>query len=471
MVQRAYEDITGSPSRLIVFADDLDALRQVPDNVPNQEMMRQHLGISVSRIPDPWGTHESFAAHNNAKLIEFLDRFGFEYEFMSATVLYNNGTFDETLKLFASNDERIKSIILPTLGEERRATFSSFMPIDETGRVADAGVIDVRPDGKLLFQTAVGPTEISYLSGRAKLGWKCDWAMRWLALGVDYEMCGKDLIDSVTLSSRIMRALGGEPPVNLIYEMFLAEDGSKISKSRGNGLTMDQWLRYGTPESLSAFLYREPRKAKKLFPAVVPQAMDDYWENRARYETQTEEQRLANPVHHVHTGQVPAGSVGVTYQLVLNVAETAAVNSKAVLHRYVCQARPVRDGALEYDIGDLVSGAFNYYEDHLAGKVQRRAATPEEKVAFRELASRIAARRASAQVDGPLTDEMIQFEVYEVGKAHYGKENLREWFRALYQVLLGQDSGPRFGAFAVMYGIGPTVELLDAAALENENAL
>jgi lysyl-tRNA synthetase class 1 len=520
MVRRAYEDLMGfsrnAGTRLIVFSDDMDALRSVPTNLSEeaQASLAPWLGYSLTRVPDPSGRHQSFAHANNAMLCDFLDRFGFDYEFMSATETYNSGRFNDALLAIDAQYDKVRGIIAPTLGEERRATYSPFMPIMEDGHVVNegvtsnpnyVGVIDVsygrgpwyktvRDDGRFRIVEwgidRLGDVMWDIRNGNVKCQWKADWAMRWLALGVDYEMAGKDLTDSVTLSSKIVRAIGGRPPVTMIYEMFLDEHGGKISKSKGNGLTMEQWLRYGSQDSLAAYLYREPQRAKKLYPAVVVQAEEDYRDARRRYAEQTSEQRLGNAVHHVHAG-VPEGSLPVSYQLLLNIAQTAAVDSKARLHSYASRVTPVMSDALEEELGWLIDHAFNYYEDFLAGKLARRLPTPEEGVAMLDLADRLDGMSLGdvtyahrANPDGtrflqllaePLPEwavgvrsgeEMIQFEVYEVGKAHFGKERLRDWFRTLYETVLGQESGPRFGAFTAMYGIRETVDLLRGIANE-----
>ena len=321
MVRRAFEEMSDIPSRLIAFSDDMDGLRKVPDNVPNQDMLREHLGKPLTAIPDPFGKYESFAHHNNAMLRAFLDRFGFEYEFLSATECYRAGRFDETLKQVLRHYQDIMDIMLPTLGKERQATYSPVLPVSpSSGRVlqvpmavldAETGLVRFEDEGELIEQ--------SILSGGAKLQWKVDWAMRWVALGVDYEMSGKDLIDSVTQSSKIARALGGRPPEGFTYEMFLDEKGEKISKSKGNGLSLEQWLTYGPEESLAFYAYREPKKAKQLHLGVIPRAVDEYWQFRASYPTQELDKKLGNPVHHIHGGKVPEGTMPVTFGLLLNL--------------------------------------------------------------------------------------------------------------------------------------------------------
>lgn len=462
-VRHAYEDLMGfgrnQNTRLIVFSDDMDALRKVPDNVPNRDEMEPYVGYSLSRVP--FGRHESFAHMNNMMLRDFLDRFKFDYEFMSASQVYASGAFNAALSVMWDRYDAVRNVILPTIGVERQATYSPFMPILADGRVIMSDVEPVRHETGLLgFPNGDACAYQDIYDGRSKLGWKADWALRWYALGIDYEMAGKDLIDSVALSTKIVRLLGGRAPVNMIYEMFLDEQGQKISKSKGNGLTIEEWLQYGTPESLSAYLYRDPKAAKKLHHAVVPQAMDDYNDLLGRYVDQTPEQRLGNPVHHVHGDAVPE-PLPISYQLVLNVAQTAAVDSKSRLHSYACRVVPMMTDDREEALGSLINGTFNYYEAFLAGKLTRRDPTEVEAAAMLDLADRI--ERVVAH-DSKIEEEQIQFEVYEVGKEHFGKENLRDWFRALYEVLMGQSSGPRFGQFAVLYGIAPTVALLREAA-------
>lgn len=509
MVRHAYEDLMGyarnQHTRLIVFSDDADALRKVPDNIPNQEMLHQHLGKSLTRIPDPFGKYESFAAHNNAMLRDFLDRFGFDYEFMSATETYQSGRFNEALMLVCDNHDAVLNIIRPTLGEERRASYCAFMPILPSGHVIhddvlinkthrglvnfDCSIIgphgddyipaEVKSHGRYAIgynpNNVFGPFTYDVRNGNTKLQWKVDWALRWIALGIDYEMCGKDLIDSVKLSSAIVRKLGFKPPVNMIYEMFLDEEGHKISKSKGNGLTIDEWLRYGSKDSLSCYLYRDPQKAKKLYPAIIPQAMDDYYDAHGKYVGQTDMERLSNPVHHVHGGAVPADTLPVTYQLLLNIAGTASVESAEVLAGYVDRAFPMQNPIVADEMAALISYATDYHKDFRRGKLNYRGATVREGLAFTALADEIdeAHLISLGEDDCEITDESIQYIVYEIGKVHYGKENLREWFKALYQCLLGQDSGPRFGAFAVLFGVDETINLLreHAAAATDEEVV
>jgi lysyl-tRNA synthetase class 1 len=454
LVRHAYEDITGNATRLIVFSDDLDALRSVPDNVPNADMLKDHIGIALSRVPDPFGKYESFAHHNNAMLREFLDRFGFDYEFVSASQMYNSGAFNDTLDLFARNYDDVRNVILPTLGPDRRATYSPFMPIDpENGRVHDTGVEDVC-EGQMTCDSDYGLAECLYTNGGAKLQWKADWAMRWIALGVDYEMAGKDLIDSVKLSSAIVRKLGQKPPVTMIYEMFLDAEGKKISKSKGNGMTIDTWLDYGSKNGLSYYLFQSPNKAHTLHPGVIPRAEDDYMESARRLASQTSVQALGNPVVHIHHGKPLPTIPVISYSLLLNLAITAVPKSPRELWGYVEQYMPGTSPETNPELNDLVLNVFQYYWDIRSKKLARREPEIPEIDALNALLDRY------NDLEPDASEEDIQFQVYEVGKEQYGKENLRDFFAMLYETLLGQSSGPRFGVFTKMYGLDATRGLI-----------
>src|SRR4051812_2999002 len=343
-VRHAYAELTGgAPTRLIAFSDDMDGLRKVPDNVPNQPMLTEHLGRPLTRIPDPFSTHESFAHHNNAMLRRFLDQFGFDYEFVSATDCYLGGRFDEVIRLVLRNWDGVMGVMLPTLREERRATYSPVLPVSPaSGRVLQVPVQVVDAElGTIAFTDEDGaPVTQSALGGLAKLQWKVDWAARWAALGVDYEMAGKDLIDSVTQSGKIVRLLGGRPPEGFNYEMFLDEKGEKISKSRGNGLSLEEWLRYGSEPSLSFYIYREPKRAKSLHIGLIPRAVDEYWQFRGNYPGQPLEQQLGNPVHHIHSGQVPSESLPLTYGLLLNLVSLPGVADQETAWKFVQRYAP-----------------------------------------------------------------------------------------------------------------------------------
>ncbi len=456
MVRRAFETLSDIPTKLFAFSDDMDGLRKVPDNVPQQEMMAEHLGKPLTSVPDPFGTHESFGHHNNARLRAFLDTFGFEYEFKSATDCYRSGMFDDTLLKILQMHDQIAGVIKPTLGEARRETYSPFLPVCErTGRVLLARIAETKPDdGTVIYEDEDGRlVETPVTGGHCKLQWKADWAMRWTALSVDYEMSGKDLIDSVHLSSRICQILGGKPPEGFTYELFLDENGEKISKSRGNGLSVEEWLEYAPPESLALYMFNSPRKAKRLFFDVIPRHVDDYLTHLSKFGEQDEAARLENPVWHIHNGAPPAPDAELTFGLLLNLASVCNTEDPAVLwgfiSRYASGATPETAPILD----NLVGYAIAYYRDFVKPSKKYRAPSDQERAAIEELAESLRAMPADADA------ETIQTEVYEVGKRHEF-ENLRDWFQALYEVLLGQSQGPRFGSFAALYGKGETVDLI-----------
>ncbi|MGK6319081.1 lysine--tRNA ligase [Sphingomonas sp. DT-204] len=464
MVRNAFHALSDQPTRLIAFSDDMDGLRKVPDNVPNKDMLAANLGKPLTRIPDPFGKYESFAHHNNAMLRDFLDRYGFEYEFASSTDYYGSGRFDEAIRGVLRSWQAILDIMLPTLRAERRATYSPVLPISPKSGIvlqvpvevvdADAGTIAFEDEDERIVQSALG--------GLSKLQWKVDWAMRWVALGVDYEMAGKDLIDSVIQSGKIARALGGRPPEGFNYEMFLDEKGEKISKSKGNGLSIEQWLTYGPDESLAFYIYREPRKAKSLHFGVIPRAVDDYWQFRANYPAQPIKERLGNPVHHIHDGKLPEGMLPVTFGLLLNLVgvmggEATEEQVWGYLRNYVPDATPESQPELDR----LIGYALAYARDFVAPTLRRRAPEGVEVAALERLDAELAALPEDASA------EDIQNIVYEIGKSRFGESGgfaeLRDWFRALYETLLGSSQGPRMGSFIRLYGIANSRRLIAEA--------
>jgi lysyl-tRNA synthetase class 1 len=475
MVRKAFALLTEGKveTRLISFSDDMDGLRKVPDNVPNKDMLAEHLQKPLTAVPDPFGTHDSFGAHNNARLKDFLNSFGFDYEFLSATECYRQGLMDEALLRMLDVYDKVMDIILPTLGPDRRATYSPFLPISpETGRVLYVPMVErntktgtvvyIDPDSGKRVETKV-------TGGAVKCQWKADWALRWTALGVDYEMAGKDLIDSVKLSGQICRALGGIPPEGFNFELFLDEKGQKISKSKGNGLTAEEWLRYASPESLSLFMYQKPREAKRLYFDVIPRAVDDYLQFLAAYERQEAKDRLGNPVWHIHSGAPPkpevltppAGSnvarkTEVSFALLLNLVSVAHAEDKERLWAYLSRYAPGVSAKTHPRLDALVGYAIRYYDDFV--KPAKKYRPPDEK----ERAAFLALRDAFAKAPKGATAEDLQNIVYEIGKT-YAFEPLRDWFKALYEVLLGQSQGPRFGSFAELYGVDETCELIDRA--------
>jgi len=462
MVRHAFRVLTEDkvPTRLICFSDDMEGLRKVPDNIPNKEMVAQHLGKPLTQVPDPFGEYPSFGQHNNARLKAFLDTFGFDYEFLSATECYTSGRFDATLLKVLEHYDAIRDVILPTLGPERRATYSPFLPISPaTGKVLQVPVIDRDlASGSIVYKDPdTGKlTQVPVTRGHCKLQWKADWAMRWAALGVDYEMAGKDLIDSVRLSGQICRILGRQQPEGFNYELFLDENGEKISKSRGNGITIEEWLAYASPESLALYMYQSPRKAKRLYFDVIPRAVDEYVGHLAAYPQEEIAAQLMNPVWHIHDGNPPQAELPISFALLLNLASASNSEDRDVLwgfiRRYAPEATPEGHPLLD----ELVGYAIRYFHDFVKPAKQYRAPIEKERAAFADLDARLAA------LPEKVPAEEIQGEVYAVGKEH-GFEPLRDWFQALYQVLLGQTQGPRFGSFVELYGVPETRALIGRA--------
>jgi len=459
MVRHAFQTLSDMPTKLFAFSDDLDGLRKVPDNIPNQDIVVPHLGKPLTTIPDPFGTHDSFGAHNNARLQAFLDSFGFNYEFKSATECYKSGLFDETLKLILKNYDAVTNVILPTLGDERRATYSPFLPIcPKTGVVLQVPVLDHDVDNATItYQNEDGERVTTPVTGgHCKLQWKCDWAMRWKALDVDYEMSGKDLIDSVKLSGRINKILKGRPPAGFTYELFLDENGEKISKSRGNGLAVEDWLRYAPPESLSLFMYQKPKTAKRLFFDVIPRNVDDYLSHLSSFAKMDDEKRLNNPAWHIHQGRPPAGEDGLSFNILLNLASVCHSEDKSVLWHFVSRYRPGATPENAPILDQLIGYAINYYRDFVKPAKQYRKANGGELNALKDLQASL------STIDKGADASAIQSEVYEVGKRH-DFEDLKLWFKALYEILLGQSQGPRMGSFIKLYGIDETIVLLEKA--------
>lgn len=461
MVMRAFQEISDIPTKMICFSDDMDGLRKVPTNVPNQELLEPALGMPLTQVPDPFGTHSSFGEHNNARLQAFLDQYGFEYEFLSATECYKSGRFDETLLKIARNHDKIIKPILKTLGEERRATYSPFLPIcPKTGVVLQVPVEIVDADaGMIAFDDSEGERQtMSVTGGNVKCQWKVDWAMRWDALDVDYEMAGKDLDESVKLSSIIRRILGGTPPEALSYELFLDDKGQKISKSKGNGLSIEDWLRYASEESLSLYMFQAPRKAKRLYFDVIPKAVDEYYSFCEKFPTQDPIDQYRNPAWHIHGGNVPAYKMPVSFALLLNLVSAAHADSTDKLWVFVSR---YIDGATAEDFPELdrmMAFAVRYYEDFVAPTKSFRGPTDQEKVAFDSLVKRLEAIDA-----GETNAEVIMTEVFSAGK-DAGIENLRDWFKACYEVLLGQSQGPRMGGFIALYGVSESIVLIKEKA-------
>jgi lysyl-tRNA synthetase class 1 len=475
MVRHAFRVLTDDKikTRLLAFSDDMDGLRKVPDNVPNREMLAQHLNKPLTTVPDPFSNaYPSFGAHNNARLRAFLDSYGFDYEFASATDYYKSGRFDATLLTMLARLDKVMAIMLPSLREERAATYSPFLPIcPRTGRVLYVPVVahDAKA-GTISYDDPETNERVTLpvTGGHCKLQWKPDWAMRWAALGVDYEMAGKDLIDSVKLSAKICAAIGGTPPEGFNYELFLDDKGQKISKSKGNGLTMEEWLRYASPESLSLFMYREPKSAKRLYFDVIPRNVDDYQQFLEAYPRQETKQRLANPVWHIHSGQPPAADMPVTFQMLLTLVSSSNAENAETLWGFIGRYRPGVTPQTHPKLDALVGYAINYFHDFVLPSKRFREPSEGERAALQDL------RNALAQLPQDASAEDIQNVVYEIGRrepfldhAKKGKDGrpgvALDWFNMLYQVLLGQEKGPRFGSFVAVYGVGNAVAMIDAA--------
>jgi lysyl-tRNA synthetase class 1 len=458
-VRKAFAAISDTPTRLIAFSDDMDGLRKVPDNVPNQDMLRAHLGKPLTAIPDPFGTHASFGAHNNARLKTFLNRFGFDYEFLSATECYTGGRFDAALLTVLAHYEAVRDVVLPTLGPERRATYSPFLPLcPRTGQVLQVPVVAWDAGaGTILYEDAEGRHEVRVTGGHCKLQWKADWAMRWLALGIDYEMSGKDLIPSVELSTRIVRILGGRPPENFTYELFLDEGGQKISKSKGNGLSVDEWLAYGPEESLALFMFQKPKTAKRLYFDAIPKSVDDYLSLAAAYRrgANNEAEGLENPAWFIQ-GDAVREDYPVSFALLLNLVSASGASTRDTLwgfiRAYAPEARPETHKGLDR----LVGYAMKYYEDFVRPRKRYRAPDDHERAALAALADVL------ENLAGTRDPDIVQNAIYEIGKTH-GFEPLRDWFKAIYEVALGQSQGPRFGSFAALFGCAQTAVLIRTA--------
>ena len=456
MIRRAFEVISDIPTRLICFSDDVDGMRKVPENVPQQDMLRQHMQKPLTSVPDPYGEYDSFGAHNNAMLRRFLDTFGFEYEFISATEFYKSGRFDDTLRLCAERYDAIMAIMLKSLREERQQTYSAFLPIHpETGRVLYVPMKNVDAvRGEITFDDETGREwTLPVTGGNVKLQWKPDFGARWAALGVDFEMYGKDHSTNTPIYDGICRVLGGRAPEHFTYELFLDENGQKISKSKGNGLTIDEWLTYAATESLGYYMYQKPKTAKRMYFDVIPKAVDEYHQQLKAYPTQDVAAQLANPVWHIHGGNPPESHMVVPFAMLLNLASVAGAKDKAGLWGFIQRYAPEASAEANPDLDAAAGYALSYFRDFVAPTRVFRAPTDMERAAMQDLAARL------ADWQGGLDAEALQSLVFAVGKDH-GFEPLRDWFTALYEVLLGASQGPRFGGFIALYGVEETIALI-----------
>ena len=457
MIRRAFELISDIPTRLICFSDDMDGMRKVPENVPNQELLQENLQRPLTSVPDPFEEYESFGHHNNAMLRRFLDTFGFQYEFYSATEFYASGQFDEILLRCVEKYDELMAIMLKSLRDERASTYSIFLPIHpETGRVLYVPMKHVdAANGTITFDDDDGVEHtLPVTGGKVKLQWKPDFGARWAALGVDFEMYGKDHSTNTPIYDGICRTLGVRAPEHFTYELFLDDQGQKISKSKGNGLSIDEWLTYASTESLSYFMFQKPKTAKRLWWDVIPKAVDEYHQQLRAFPDQDVKAQLANPVWHIHGGDVPESKMVVPFSMLLNLASAAGAEDKDAMWGFIRRYAPEASPASHPDMDDAAGFAVRYYNDFVKPTKSFRAPDETERAAMEDLAARLRA------YDGPADDEALQTLVFAVGKEH-AFENLRDWFKALYEVLLGQSQGPRFGGFIALYGVDETVALIE----------
>ena len=457
MMVNAIKQNIDIPTEIITFSDDMDGLRKVPENIPNKKILEDNLYKPLTSIPDPFKKFDSFGEHNNEMLKKFLNEFKFNYTFKSSTENYKEGIFNDSLLLVLEKYDQILEIILPTLGKERKKTYSPFLPIcSETGKVLEVPIIEInKKDGKIIYENNNKKIETEVINGKCKLQWKVDWAMRWFVFDVDYEMYGKDLIESAIISSKICKILGKRNPNGFAYELFLDEKGEKISKSKGNGITIDQWLKYASPESLSLYMYQNPRRAKKLYAEVVPKAVDEYLANIEKFKEQDVQQQLLNPVWHVHNGTPPKEKPIMPFSVLLNLVGTSNATDKTVLWKFIkkynkdinISDHPIFDRLVEY--------ALKYFEDVVKIKKKYRKPNEREKKALQDLVRRL------KECKEPIDPEAIQTIVYSTGKDNGYEKNLREWFKAIYEIIFGDEDGPRIGFFISFFGIKESIELIN----------
>jgi len=456
MMVNALKNLTDLPTEIITFSDDMDGLRKVPENVPQKDLLEKNLHKPLTQVPDPFKKFDSFGEHNNEMLKTFLNSFNFEYKFKSSTSLYKSGYFNSSLQTILENYDGIMNIILPTLGKERQKTYSPFLPIcPDTGQVLEIPVKNIYKDKFIIiFDNNGKELETSILDGKCKLQWKVDWAMRWYALDVDFEMYGKDLIESAILSSRIIKLIGKTNPSGFAYELFLDEKGEKISKSKGNGITIDQWLEYASPESLSLYMYQNPKRAKKLYKEIVPRAVDEYLDFIEKAKTQDELKLLMNPVWHVHNSQVPKENMIMSFSMLLNLVETSNADSKELLWKFVKKYK-TNISEKEYPIFDkLVRYAIKYFNDVIKLNKKYKKPNNDEKLALKSLVQIL------DKCNDKMTPEDIQTLIYSAGKENGYSENLRDWFKLIYEVVFGDENGPRMGFFISFFGVKETKDLI-----------
>ena len=456
MMVNALNHLTDLPKEIITFSDDMDGLRKVPDNVPQKDLLEKNLHKPLTQIPDPFNKYSSFGEHNNEKLKTFLDGFNFKYNFKSSTFLYKSGFFNSSLQIILEKYNDIMNIILPTLGKERQKTYSPFLPIcPDTGHVLEIPVKEIdKKKSKIIFNNNGKELETSILDGNCKLQWKVDWAMRWYALDIDFEMYGKDLIESAILSSKIVKLLGKTSPSGFAYELFLDEKGEKISKSKGNGITIDQWLEYASPQSLSLYMYQNPKRAKKLYKEIVAKAVDEYLDFIEKAKNQNELQLLMNPVWHIHNSIIPKEKTIMSFSMLLNLVETSNADSKDLLWKFV---KKYKKNISEKDhpiFDNLIGYAIKYFNDVIKSQKKYKKPNSEEKLALEALIKTL------DKCNDDMKPEDIQTLIYSTGKENGYSENLRDWFKLIYEVVFGDENGPRIGFFISFFGVKETKHLI-----------
>ncbi len=459
MVRRAFEELSDIPTKLICFSDDMDGLRKVPENIPNSDSLIEDLNLPLTKVRDPFGEFSSFAEHNNSKLKEFLDRYNFSYEFVSSTDYYTSGYFDVVLLRALASYDRIMEIMLPSLGQDRKESYSPFMPISKkTGHVLQVPTEEINLSrGTLVYRELDGEkVETEVTGGNVKLQWKPDWAMRWCALEVDYEMHGKDLIPSAELGKRLSKTMGRAAPELYNYELFLDENGQKISKSKGNGLSMEEWLKYSEPSSLGLFMFQKPKTAKRLFFDIVPKTVDDYHRYLNLFQEQTADEQFDNPVWHIHRGKPPISDLEISFSMLLNLVSASGASDNRTLwgfiEKYAPNVKPDRNPGLDR----AVSYAIAYYKDFVEPRKKFRIPNSQEEKALWQLYTELLAKQNVKDT------EELQKIVYRIG-VNNNFEPLRDWFKALYEILLGESQGPRFGGFIALYGVKKTTDLIKVA--------
>ncbi len=457
MMVNALNNIKKISHELITFSDDMDGLRKVPDNIPNEEILKQNLGKPLTSIPDPFKKYNSFGEHNNEMLKEFLNKFNFDFKFKSSTENYKKGIFNNTLMRVLEKYDEIMNIILPTLREERRKSYSPFLPLCPiSGKVLEVPLLSMdKKTGKVIFKNGDDKIETDIFNGNCKLQWKVDWAMRWFTFDVDFEMYGKDLTESAILSNKICRILGKSPPNGFAYELFLDEKGEKISKSKGNGISIEQWLRYASPESLSLYMYPNPKRAKKLYSEVVPKTVDEYLSYIEKYPTQELKDKILNPVWHVHNGNPPTEKIVMPFSMLLNLVGSSNADNKSILWKFINRFHKEINPKEHKILDELTEYAINYFKDKVEPKKKFKKPNLEEKKALENLIIKL------KKLDQSLRPEEIQTQVYTVGKENGYEKNLRDWFKLIYEVVFGEENGPRIGFFISFFGLNETIELIN----------